>query len=234
VRFTKRKFASFPLKKQHKKAAELLKLLYEQQTESSLFHYRELERYLSLPPVPFNKEALADRYHFHLKHASVSVSEHNFLPNVKRFDALSDTPYLPIAIYLDNLRSGHNVGSIIRTTEAFRLGTLYFSKQTPFVDNKKVQDAAMGTVATAFCKVVDNIYQLPKPRIALETVEGAKSIFDFTFPERCTIMIGNEEYGLSSHALAIADHIIQIPLVGTKNSLNVACAFSILAAAIRL
>ena len=134
--YGEKKFFSFPLKKQHKKAAEQLRLCYAKKSalETS---YRKLEGWLNLPPVEMSEEALANRFHYHLKKASVSLREHRLLENLKRFDTLSPLPYRPIAIYLDHLRSAHNIGSILRTVEAFRLGTVYFSPEDGRDDTHK-------------------------------------------------------------------------------------------------
>jgi tRNA G18 (ribose-2'-O)-methylase SpoU len=48
-----------------------------------------------------------------------------------------------------------------------------------------------------------------------------------------TLIFGNEEFGISNQILSQVDHLVEIPLVGLKNSLNVANAFSIIASAIR-
>lgn len=228
--FEKGKFLSFPEKLKHKKAAEFIRLIYE--SGAPLASYREIETWLELPQVENSDSALADRYHFHLRKASLSLIEHNFLKPVKRFDTLSNTPYLPLAIYLEHLRSGHNVGSILRTVEAFRLGTVYFSSQTPGVTNKKVSDAAMGTAPFVPTRIFSSFEELPSPLIALETVEEAAAFTDFHFPKTFTLLIGNEEYGLSADTLNRADHVVQIPLCGSKNSLNASCAFAIIAAEI--
>ena len=74
-----------------------------------------------------------------------------------------------------------------------------------------------------------DLSNLKKPLIALETVENAPSIYDFSFPETFSLLLGNEEYGLKEKTLRQADHIVQIPLLGSKNSLNVANAFAIVA-----
>lgn len=227
--FSEKKFLSFSLKMQHKKAAELLRYLYE--SRSPLADYRMLEAWLKLPKVELSDEALANRFHYHLKYASVSLKEHNLLPNLKRFDKLTQASFGSVAIYLDQLRSGHNVGSILRTIEAFRLGTVYFSPNMPEPSNKKIQDTSMGT-APLVPRAELPLKRLPKPLVALETVEGASSLFDFHFPETFSLLIGNEEYGLSKESLEASDHIVEIPLVGSKNSLNVACAFAIAAAEI--
>ncbi|MBF5059582.1 TrmH family RNA methyltransferase [Candidatus Neptunochlamydia vexilliferae] len=225
--FTKEKFFSLPYRKRHKHAGRHLRSLYEQKLPLDP-HYRMMEEWLELPPLEENREAISDRFHLHMREAAISLQEHNTL-DVKRLDILSNAPYLPIGIYLEELRSAFNIGSILRTVEAFRLGTVYFSENTPFIDNPKVEKTAMGVAHTVPTQRGD-LSTLPGPLIALETVEGAPSIFDFEFPDSFSLLLGNEEYGLKAKTLEAADHIVQIPLVGSKNSLNVASAFAIAAA----
>ncbi len=210
----------------HKKRSQLLRSYLETNKDTYL---RDYEKQSDLPPLTNNFEAISNRYHYHLRAAGLFLKEHNLLPKVTTQDTPSNTPFLPIAIYLDHLRSAHNVGSIIRTTEALRLGTIYFSPSTPFTDNKKVNDAAMGSIPHVPCKQAHSIQDLPRPLIALETILDAPSLYDFTFPEAFTLLLGNEEYGLSQESLKEADMHIQIPLLGTKNSLNVACAYAMAA-----
>lgn len=216
--FTKRKFLELTPQLQHKKCCALLK------------EYNEIASWIDLPPLDGTFEKLSNRFHDHAKQAEISLREPDFL--VRQGDRASNIPFLPIAIYLDNIRSAHNVGSIIRTTEAFRLGSLYFSEKTPYIDRKKVKDCAMGAEKWVSTFSNAELNTLPGPKIALETVEEAPSLFSFDFPPSFTLMVGNEEYGLSKEALLQADYAVQIPLVGTKNSLNVATAFSIAAALI--
>ncbi|MCH9614325.1 MAG: tRNA (guanosine(18)-2'-O)-methyltransferase [Chlamydiia bacterium] len=191
--------------------------------------YRTLEKRLQLSPIPWTIEARSNRFHIHLKEAGLSVKEHNLL--IETGDKASSVPFGNIHIYLDHIRSAHNVGSILRTTEALRIGPVSFSENTPYIDNKKVCDSAMGCaslVPTNHTSLID----LPRPIIALETAPDAPSIYDFSFPSICTIIVGNEEFGISEKNLALADHIVQIPLPGSKNSLNVACAFALLSGVI--
>ncbi len=221
---------SFLLKK-HKKAADLLREAYLDQNKFP--YYQEIETELSLTKIAYTAEALSDRYHEHLRIATISLKEHSFLPNISHLDSLSNEPFLPIDIYLDNLRSAHNVGSILRTTEAFRLGEIHFSEKTPFTDHPKIAKSSMGTATLVPCHHNSPMTALKRPLIALETHETALSTYDFTFPESFTLLVGNEEYGLSKAVLDSADVIIKIPLLGAKNSLNVANAFAIAASEIR-
>lgn len=174
-------------------------------------------------------EMISDLCQQHNKKAGVQWKEHHLLPRVSQGDRQESAPAWPIAVYLDHLRSAHNVGSIIRTVEALALGSIYFSPDTPFIDNKQVQNTSMGA-----CQWVDAVkdcplQMLPKPVIALETCPTAKSIYEFPFPPTFTLVVGNEEYGCSAETLSTADEILYIPLRGRKNSLNVANAFALVA-----
>ncbi|MEX0961789.1 MAG: TrmH family RNA methyltransferase [Simkaniaceae bacterium] len=198
---------------------------------SLIKEYHRLSSYLDYDPLEFKHETYSNRFHDHCQKAGRALNEHHFL--IKTEDCFSSTPFLPITIYLDDLRSGHNVGSIIRTTEALRLGRIVFSEKTPFIDNKKVLDAAMNTQDLVPCSR-GSLQDLKGPLIALETAEKAPSLFEFEWPDQFSLLIGNEEFGLSKNALDAAHHIVQIPLFGSKNSLNVANAFAIAASVIRL
>jgi tRNA G18 (ribose-2'-O)-methylase SpoU len=231
--FTKRKFLKLPLKQQHKKCAEVLKVAYENTSPDALQHYLELRNWMGNPfSFPSNQKEIADAYHKHLQVSEFCFKEHNLLPSIRKGDKHESHHNLELTIYLDHLRSGHNVGSIIRTVEAFSLGKLYFSENTPFIDNKKVQDAAMGSDQYVQCFQNFKLENLPKPIIVLETSNEAISLYDFIFPETFTLVCGNEEYGCSDDTLKLANYILEIPLSGRKNSLNVANAFAITASEI--
>ncbi len=237
VDFSKSKFLSLPLKQQHKICAELIRCVYEKFASSmhtnDLDLYFQLSAWMTISHLPIVAlKSLSDRFHFHVKHAELSIREPRLLPKVSTVDRETGSNFWPISIYLDNLRSAHNVGSILRTTEAFSLGSVHFSEATPFIDQKQVQDAAMGAEKWINCHRSASLKNLPRPYILLETSPQALSLNGFSFPETFTLVVGNEEYGCSDHSLSEADFLIEIPLRGRKNSLNVANAFSIAAAQI--
>jgi tRNA G18 (ribose-2'-O)-methylase SpoU len=215
----------------HKRAAQLLRLYQDNPEPRKLSLYRRVEKWMRLPPFEENHFVqMSDRYHLHLAKAGLSWKEHNLLHSpYNQADRASSESFLPLAIYLDNLRSAFNVGSILRTTEAFRLGTVCFSKATPFIDNPKVQKTSMNTCDKVPCEQHTDLSLLPRPLIALETAPEAPSAFAFEFPSSFTLLLGNEEYGLSPDSLAACDAVVQIPLYGYKNSLNVASAYAIVA-----
>jgi len=230
--FTKKKFLSFTTERQHKKSAELLRIIYDTPDNKDLcIHYNEMQYWMGFPELhDLGHKVIADRYHEHLQKAKINHREHNLLPAIRRGDKTKSFEPLPVSIYLDNIRSAHNIGSIIRTTEALSLGELHFSTGIAFAENKQVKDAAMGAQEWVRCHKNATINTLPAPVIAVETAYDAISINDFIFPQKpFTLAIGNEEYGCSDETLERADIVIEIPLCGRKNSLNVANAFAIIA-----
>lgn len=231
--FTKRKFLQLDAKQRHKKCAELLRIHYEERL-IDFTEYNHLLDWMHLNPyLHVDGKGLADRYHWHLQQAGLSLKEHNLLPSLRTGDREAKAPFPPVAIYLDRVRSAYNVGSILRTAEALRTGKVYFSEKTPFIDNEKVQRTAMGAAEIVPCFQNVPIASLPRPIIALDTSDAAIPYGEFSFPAVFTLVLGNEEYGISNEVLREADFIIEIPLFGAKNSLNVACAFAIIAASLR-
>ena len=151
---------------------------------------------------------------------------------IHKVDGLRDRTKLPLIIVLDNLRSAFNVGAIIRSAECFGIEEIYFCGYTP--DNDKVAQTAMGTreliKASHFDDTSKAIMQLRADNYkiyALETAENASSIYEtgLTFP--AALIVGNEALGISTELLESADVILEIPLAGWKNSLNVGAATAI-------
>ena len=220
-------------KARHKTALKLL-LKAQENHLASLSDYRYVERALELNALDLvDKKKLSDRIHLHRELSGLNVSEASLFFQISHDDKPCDNPYLDIHIVLNQLRSAFNVGSILRTTEAQRLGSLYFVGITPKISNQKVQKTAMGCHDKVPCFDFTKDLTLPRPIIGLETAKEAVSIYDFTFPEKFTLILGNEEYGLSDEWLNQCDQIVTIPMWGFKNSLNVASAYAIAAYEIR-
>ncbi len=216
-----------PTKRLHQWAASVIRKILEEGASEEL--YLPYASAFSLPQI-YTKEDWSHRFHFHMQEAGRQLSEQQFL-QVRKEDRPTTKPFLPIDIYLDNLRSAHNVGSILRTNEAFRIGEVYFGGYTPY--GPKMNKTSMGAEKFVTCHPNATLDDLKKrPLIALETVEGAINFNDYLFPPTFSLLLGNEELGLSTESLKMADVVLQIPLVGSKNSLNVASAFSIIAAKI--
>src|SRR3990167_6320696 len=221
MNISKKKFLQLDPKQRHKKCAEYLRILYEKKAPSpeELQYYASLLSWMGGPSyVHTDLKELSDRYHWHLSKAGLNLKEHNLLPTLRTHDRPAKLPFPDIAIYLDNVRSAYNVGSILRTTEALRIGSVYFSEKTPFIDNEKVQRTAMGAAEIVPSFQNCPLSSLPRPIIALDTCDEAIPLSDFIFPASFTLILGNEEYGISNDSLRLADYILEIPLFGAKNS----------------
>ncbi len=230
MNFSEKKWTSLPLQLQHKKCAELLRSLWHGGEYSQ---YRQLILWMGASdPGEMTKEEASDRYHWHLSQAGINIREHDFLPQISSQDHATSAKSLEFTVYLDRIRSAHNVGSIIRTMEAFSLGELVLSEGMADPTHKQVRDAAMGAEQWVPWKR-GNLSDLPRPLVAIETSPDATPLHLFTFAPGSTIALGNEEFGLSKEILSEADELVEIPLFGHKNSLNVANCFAIVAAHLR-
>lgn len=142
----------------------------------------------------------------------------------------------PFSVWLDDLRSPFNVGSILRTAEAYGFEAVWHSPDTPGIDHPRTLRTAMGT-EQHLTVGGQSILQMreqwgSRPVFALEL--GGTPVDNFVFPNEGLVLLGGEELGLSPEALAWADGSagrVSLPLYGRKASLNVGVAFGVLAAA---
>jgi 23S rRNA (guanosine2251-2'-O)-methyltransferase len=145
-------------------------------------------------------------------------------------------PRVPVFAVLDNLRSAFNVGSIFRAADCARLSRVVTVGITAHPPNAKLEKTALGTVPFVPWEHHDSIGSALAmvrsrgiPIVALETTERSASLWEFRFPLPVCLVVGNEALGVSQPALEAADAVIEIPMLGFKNSINVATAFGIAA-----
>ncbi len=136
----------------------------------------------------------------------------------------------PFRIYLDDIRSPFNVGSIFRTSEAFGVEQIGISPATPSPEHPRAARTSMGCGNIIPWKRggIDMLEDEPAV-FALEL--GGADISEFVFPEEGTVILGSEELGISSEAQNIVSRkngIVSIPMRGIKGSVNVSVAFGIL------
>ena len=149
-----------------------------------------------------------------------------------------------IVAVLQNIRSLHNVGSIFRTADAAGIDKLYLCGITPSPVNRlgvfepKLTKSSLGaekyvpwekqySVATTIKKLKKGGYKIyaleqDKKSIIYTKVKPSKN-------DKIALLIGNEVNGLPKSILRLADKIIEIPMRGKKESLNVSVAFGIAA-----
>jgi TrmH family RNA methyltransferase len=131
-----------------------------------------------------------------------------------------------MTVYLEDIRSPFNVGSMFRTAESFGVETIYLSPLCADPLHPRSLRSAMG--CTALVRWERDAPDPALPLFALET--GGTPLAAFKFPEKAVMIAGSEELGVSPEFLARADASLgrlSIPTYGAKGSLNVAAAFAI-------
>ncbi|MPM04607.1 23S rRNA (guanosine-2'-O-)-methyltransferase RlmB [bioreactor metagenome] len=167
------------------------------------------------------------------KHQSLKKS----MDDLDRLSAedFRNAPKIPLVIVLDNVRSQHNVGSVFRTSDAFRVEKIFLCGITATPPNKEIQKTALGATesvvwqhfeetTTAIEKLHDEGYVV----IAIEQTHNSLDINSkdwFKPDEKLAVVLGNEVFGASDEVLELCDRTVEIPQFGTKHSLNVSvCA----------
>jgi len=177
--------------------------------------------------------ALNTLWHALAEQAELPAGEETFL--VRSSDRRAPVGQeFPCVCILDNLRSAFNCGSLMRSAEGLGAMALWLTGISPGPDNPKVVKTAMGAQDSlcirrhdSLAALIGELRQQGHCVYALETAEGAHSLYteELRFP--ACVILGNEEYGLDAGILALADRVIEIPMFGRKNSLNVAVSGSI-------
>ncbi len=135
-----------------------------------------------------------------------------------------------------NIRSRENVGSVFRTGDAFGVTKIYLTGYTPSPPHHKISKTALGAESWVPWEKYGSISRLLKKLkrdgiriIALEQSPRSGPIQKFRPRFPLALIIGSEVKGLSQKILRQADEAVEIPMLGRKESLNVAVAFGIAA-----
>ena len=143
-------------------------------------------------------------------------------------------PRNPIYVIVEDLRSAFNVGSIVRIADCARIEKIIFCGITAHPPHKKLEKTAVGSIPYVAWEYKSNSIDAVKeikekgvPVYALETTNRSRIIWDVKFPLPVAVVVGNEALGVSEKVLELADEIVEIPMLGYKNSINVAVAFGI-------
>ncbi|GMU73816.1 MAG: RNA methyltransferase [Candidatus Campbellbacteria bacterium] len=146
-----------------------------------------------------------------------------------------------ISVILDNIRSVHNVGSIFRTCDGAGVSNIYLCGVTPSPidrfgrarrDFAKVSLGAQNSVAWKHVpSTQDAIVALKKDGVRIVAVEQdtrAKDFKTFSYTAPTAFVFGEETKGISKEVLDMCDDIVEIPMVGKKESLNVSVTAGII------
>ena len=144
------------------------------------------------------------------------------------------------AVLLHNIRSAHNVGSIFRTSDAAGVSALYLSGYSPVPldkfkrPQKEIAKTALGaeqTVPWEYHKTPTALIKRLKAEgwrvVGIEQDARAHDYRGFKVTQPTLFILGNEVRGVSHHMRAVCDELLEIPMHGKKESLNVAVSAGI-------
>jgi tRNA G18 (ribose-2'-O)-methylase SpoU len=145
-----------------------------------------------------------------------------------------------------NIRSTHNIGSIFRSAECFGVDKIILTGYSPYpkVDNdtrlphlaekihQQIHKTALGTetkVTFSYSEVppIASLKEKGFVITALEQHVNSIPLRDYSPPEKMVLLLGEERYGITTDLLNMCDQILEIPMTGTKESLNVSVATGI-------
>lgn len=144
--------------------------------------------------------------------------------------AFKEAAKLPLVMVLDNVRSLHNVGSVLRTADAFRVEKVYMCGITAVPPSPEIHKTALGAedsvaweYAESTLSVVERLKSEGYTVLAVEQVEGSETLGKYLFVpgKRYALVMGNEVKGVQQQVVDACHQALEIPQYGTKHSLNV-------------
>ena len=143
---------------------------------------------------------------------------------------------LPLTVVLDNVRSLNNIGSVFRTSDAFRVEHIALCGITATPPHREIHKTALGAEEsvvwsyhedTAECVRVlkDKGYRIYAVELAHDSLKLGTDRVKTDKP--VALVLGNEIEGVQEAVMELCDGYLEIPQAGTKHSLNVSCAAAI-------
>jgi len=144
---------------------------------------------------------------------------------------------LPLVVVLDDVRSMYNIGSVFRTSDAFRVEAVYLCGicQTP--PSTEIHKTALGAEMSVswqyFKTALEAVSALRKEGytvLSVEQVEHSTKLQTFVPQRGCkyAVVLGNEVKGVHQEVVDASDGCLEIPQLGTKHSMNVSVAAGII------
>jgi 23S rRNA (guanosine2251-2'-O)-methyltransferase len=138
-------------------------------------------------------------------------------------------------LILDNIRSAHNVGAMFRTADGAGVQKIFLIGYTPTPVDRfgrtqgEIQKTSLGASETVGWEHVEDlpglIKQLQQEEVTVVAVEQSPTsiqLKDFQVPEKVAYIVGNEVDGISESIQKLSDMVLELPMLGEKESLNVA------------
>jgi len=149
-------------------------------------------------------------------------------PAARRYEKLKP---VPVSVVLDNVRSLYNVGSVFRTADGAGSQRLYLTGITGHPPNDAISKTALGAEETVPweyqadpLRLVDKLRERGWEIAAVETSLHSVDLFDWEPAFPVCLVFGHEVDGIRPELLDTSDTHVRIPMLGRKQSLNVATA----------
>ncbi|WP_297261205.1 RNA methyltransferase [uncultured Prevotella sp.] len=145
-------------------------------------------------------------------------------------DEFHEAAKLPLIVVLDDVRSLHNVGSVFRSADAFRVEAVYLCGITATPPHPEIHKTALGgedSVAWRYfptaTEAVESLHNDGFFVYSIEQVEGSTKLQNLQLDtdKRYAVVLGNEVKGVHQEVVDMSDGCLEIPQFGTKHSLNV-------------
>lgn len=143
-------------------------------------------------------------------------------------------------IILHDIRSHYNVGAIFRTCDGAGVGKVYLTGFTPTPIDRfgravpEIHKTALGAEGCVPSESHENILALILELqaagvkvVAVEQADDSILLDDFVVPAEVAYIMGSETEGLPAAVLAKVDMVLELPMLGEKESLNVSVAAGI-------
>jgi 23S rRNA (guanosine2251-2'-O)-methyltransferase len=144
-------------------------------------------------------------------------------------------------IILEDIRSAYNVGAIFRTADASGVAKVFLVGYTPAPTDRfgrvqqEIDKTSLGASKTmaweqvaTMKEIIDRLQAGGVCVAAVELAPGSVSLKDFKEPADVAYIVGNEVEGVAKETLALADVIVELPMLGQKESLNVSVTAGII------
>ena len=152
-------------------------------------------------------------------------------------EEFKQTKKIPLVVVLDNVRSLYNVGSVFRTSDAFRVVKIWLCGVTGTPPNPEIHKTAIGAefsvdweASDSTVEVVRQLRQAGYFVYSVEQVEGSDKLQNLKLDptRKYAVVMGNEVKGVQQEVVDISDGCLELPQFGTKHSLNVSVTAGIL------
>lgn len=148
--------------------------------------------------------------------------------------ALPPLPRHSLRLVLDQVRSAYNVGALFRTADAAAVDLITLLGFTPHPPHPQLEKTALGATRyvpwehrESSAGLLEELERDGYELVALETGPDAVDIWNFCWPTKTALVVGNEVDGVSPTVLAACRKKICLPMYGYKASLNVTTALGI-------